>query len=401
MEELTEAELAARAGVSEAAVERLVRAGVLVPREGPAPFRPSDAQKISVATACEEGGLPMEGIADAIRAGRLSFVFLEAWPFRQWNTLTERTHREAAEETGLDLDTAQRVAEAFGFPPAGPEDPISDGEREAVRFMAQGLHAGVVDVPTTLRFGAVYADAMRRAAAAENEIYHSGFEMPLLRAGHDQPQTMRLAAEASARFTEPALRTVIAVYRRQQEVVWTEHLIEHIEQALEDSGVYRRPDRPPAMSFLDLTGYTRLTEELGDEAGARLAATFEDLVRRSGREHHGEPVKWLGDGVMSRFRTSGDAVVSALELVERVPDAGLPPAHVGVAAGPVIRQGGDYFGRTVNLASRISSRAAGGQVLVSESVVETAHAPGVRFRDLGPAELKGLAEPVRLFEAVR
>jgi class 3 adenylate cyclase len=150
---------------------------------------------------------------------------------------------------------------------------------------------------------------------------------------------MQLAAEASAQYTEPALRAMIAVYRRQQEVVWTEHLIEHIEQALEDSGLDRRPAHPPAMCFLDLTGYTRLTGELGDEAGARLAATLGDLVRHSGTEHRGEAVTWLGDGVMFRFRESGDAVTSALEMVEQVPGAGLLPAHVGIAAGPIIRQG--------------------------------------------------------------
>jgi class 3 adenylate cyclase len=61
---------------------------------------------------------------------------------------------------------------------------------------------------------------------------------------------------------------------------------------------------------------------------------------------------------MLRFRDPSGAVVSALDMVEDVPAAGLPPAHVGVAAGPVIRQGGDYFGRTVNLASRIADHAA-------------------------------------------
>jgi adenylate cyclase len=400
-EELTAVELAASVGLSEEGIERLVRAGVLVPRDGAGPFRPTDVQKIRVALACEAGGLPMEGIAEAIRAGRLSFAFLEAWPFQQWNTPTDRTHRELADETGLDVDTALRVAEAFGFARSRPDDPVSDGEQAAVRFMALGLRAGVIDVPTAIRFGAVYAEAMRRAAAVENEVYHTGFEMPLLRAGHDQPQTLLLAAEASAQFTDPALRTLTAVYHRQQEVVWTEHLIEHIELALEDRGSYRRPARPPAMSFLDLSGYTRMTEELGDEAGARLAATLGDLVRRSGAAHHGEAVKWLGDGVMFRFRESGDAVTSALEMVEQVPAAGLPPAHVGVAAGPVIRQGGDYFGRTVNLASRISERASGGQVLVSESVAESARLPDVRFVDLGSVELKGLPKPVRLFEATR
>jgi adenylate cyclase len=113
------------------------------------------------------------------------------------------------------------------------------------------------------------------------------------------------------------------------------------------------------------------------------------------------PVKWLGDGVMVYFREPAGAVRSALRLVEQLPVAGLPPAHVGVAAGPVVVQGGDYFGRTVNLAARIASRAGPGQVLVSQSVAESAPPAGVALVELGELRLKGFARPVRLLEARR
>jgi adenylate cyclase len=155
------------------------------------------------------------------------------------------------------------------------------------------------------------------------------------------------------------------------------------------------------MCFLDLSGYTRLTEERGDQEAAALAGRLSDIVQQRSRLHGGEAVKWVGDGVMFRFRDPSAAVVSCLDMVEEIPAAGLPPAHVGVAAGPVIRQGGDYYGRTVNLASRISDRAASGQVLVSEPVVEMASVPGVTFVGIGPVELKGLTGPVDLFEARR
>jgi adenylate cyclase len=87
--------------------------------------------------------------------------------------------------------------------------------------------------------------------------------------------------------------------------------------------------------------------------------------------------------------------------VEQLPEAGLPPAHVGVAAGPVVVQGGDYFGRTVNLAARIAAHAGAGQVLVSESVAESASPEGVSFVALGELRLEGIARPVRLHEACR
>jgi adenylate cyclase len=88
-------------------------------------------------------------------------------------------------------------------------------------------------------------------------------------------------------------------------------------------------------------------------------------------------------------------------MVEELPAAGLPPAHVGVAAGPVVAQGGDYFGRTVNLAARIAARASAGQVLVTESVVETASSQGVTFVELWDVQLQGISGPVRVFEARR
>jgi adenylate cyclase len=223
--------------------------------------------------------------------------------------------------------------------------------------------------------------------------------MPVLESGVDQRTAMELASQAAGEFTPLIDRALLAIYRRQQELAWTEHLVEHIEVALEQAGVHTRPGRVPAMCFLDLVGYTRLTEERGDQAAAELAQTLAAVVDRSSREHAGVPVKWLGDGVMSWFREPGGAVLAALRMVEEVPRAGLPPAHAGVAAGPVVAQGGDYFGRTVNMAARIAARARAGQVLVSESVAESAAPQGVTFVDLGALPLKGISRPVRLLEA--
>jgi adenylate cyclase len=98
------------------------------------------------------------------------------------------------------------------------------------------------------------------------------------------------------------------------------------------------------VSFLDLTGYTRLTEERGDQAAAEVAARLARLVRRVAQNHGGAPVKWLGDGVMCYFPDPAADVLAALEMVEAAAGQGLPPAHVGTHAGPVVFQDGDYFG---------------------------------------------------------
>jgi adenylate cyclase len=400
--ELSGAELAARAGVGEEEIQRLVTHGVLVPRAGRvAPFRAVDVLKVRVARACEEGGLPMEGMAKAIRAGQLSFAFVERWPFERWATRGPQTHAELATEVGLPFESLQRIVEAFGFARPEPGDAVVAAERPVAQLMGRAVALGFVDEAASVRFGNVYAEALRRIAAVEAEVYHTGIELPLLRSGVGPRRTTELAEEVAEEFTELLDEALMAVYRRQQELSWTEYQVEHIEQALEAAGVRLPPGQPPAMCFLDLAGYTRLTEERGDEEAAALAARLSEIVRLRPHRHRGEAVKWLGDGVMFRFREPSGAVVSALEMVEEVPAAGLPPAHVGVAAGPVIRQGGDYFGRAVNLASRIADHARGGQVLVSEPVVAMTSVAGVRFDGLGAVELPGLRSRINLFEARR
>ena len=104
---------------------------------------------------------------------------------------------------------------------------------------------------------------------------------------------------------------------------------------------------------------------------------------------------------MVYFKEPIAAVMFALEMRDDIPAADLPPAHVGIAAGPLIFQDGDYFGRTVNVAARIATHANAGQILVSDDVVHAADDPRVRFRDVGSVELRGVSEPLRLHEAHR
>jgi adenylate cyclase len=345
-DELSAEELSARAGILPEEVERLVALGILVPRDGSRPFRAVDALKIRVARGCEEGGLPMDGMAEAVRAGNLSFAFVESWPFEPWSARGPQTHLELAEEAGLSFPALQRLVEAFGFARPEPEDVVVEAERPIAVLAGRLVELEIIDATTTARLGRVYTEAFRRIALAETEIYHNGVEVPMLRSGLGERRTMELASSLSPVLTGMLDDAVMAAYRRQQELTWTEHQIEHIEQALEDAGV-SFPEAPPtAMCFLDLSGYTRLTEEHGDEEAAALAGRLSEIVQQGTRTHGGETVKWVGDGVMFRFRDPSVAVASCLDMVEDIPAAGLPPAHVGVAAGPVIRQGGDYYGRT-------------------------------------------------------
>jgi adenylate cyclase len=398
---LSVAELADLAGVTEAEVERLVGLGILAARDGTGPFLETDVPKVRLATACERAGLPMAGIAAAIRAGRLSFAFLELAPFRRWAVRSGRTYRQVSRDTGIPLDTLGTVLESMGFARVDPDEPMREDELEVVPLVAHALSSGIFDPAWLARLGRAHVEGLRLISTAWGDAYQARFEGPVLAAGGNQRAAMERAARLSLDFLPLGDPALLAMYHRQEELLWTEGLVERIEHELEEAGILGRPGRVPAMLFLDLVGYTRLTEERGDAAAAALAESLAVLVDRSAREHGGVPVKWLGDGVMVNYRTPAGAVRSALELVEQLPQAGLPPAHVGVAAGPVVVQGGDYFGRTVNLAARIAAQAGGGQVLVSQSVADPAPPPGVRFLELGELELKGFARPVRLLEARR
>jgi adenylate cyclase len=403
MSALSAAELADLAGVTEAEVQRLVDLGILVTRDGAGPFLETDAQKVRLATACQQAGLPMAGIAAAVQQGRLSFTFLEAAPYRRWAVRSARTYRQVSEETGVPMELLGGFLEAMGFARIAPDEPMREDELEVVPLLQLGLSRGFLDRVWSTRLGRGYAEGLRLIARVENEVWQARFIKPLLASGADQQTARERASQLSGDLNFGALidRALLAAYRRQQELAWIEQLVEDIEAALEETGVLGRPGRVPAMCFLDLVGYTRLTEEHGDQAAAELAGTLAVLVERSSREHGGQPVKWLGDGVMVYFRDPTGAVLAALQMVEQLPQAGLPPAHVGVAAGPVVVQGGDYFGRTVNLAARIAACASASRVLVSERVAERTPPQGVTFVELEQVRLQGIAHPVRLLEARR
>lgn len=132
-----------------------------------------------------------------------------------------------------------------------------------------------------------------------------------------------------------------------------------------------------------------------------MSLSLAQLVNEVAADHHGDVVKMLGDGVHFHFRDPGDAVRASLEIVDIVGPRGLPPAHVGVNAGPMIYDEGDYFGRTVNIAARIAAQASANRVFVGEDLVRGVEPEGFRVREVGQFDLKGIAQPVTLYEALR
>jgi adenylate cyclase len=391
-------ELAERAGVPASYVDRLVELGIVTAGED-GTFSDADVYRVRFVWASDRGGLSIEAIARAIREGRFSLSFLDA-PNYRWASLSRRSYAEVSDELGIPVDFALAFEEALGKVRPEPDDAAPDDLAAMIQAPRIAFAAGV-DAQTHLRLIRVYADALRRMAETEGDLWHRFIEVPRLEAGFSYGEMLDLANVIGTELTPHMEALVLAIYRRQQERVWTDYDVQHMESAIEAMGLYERPERPTAFSFLDLTGYTSLTEEGGDEAAAGLAAELTEVVQREVGRRDGKAVKWLGDGVMFSFRDSVAAVLATIEVGRRTGDVGLPPAHAGIAAGPVIFQDGDYYGRTVNLASRLAGVAEPGQTLVDAEVVRLAgERDDIDFRSLGEIRLKGMASPVEAYEAL-
>lgn len=152
------------------------------------------------------------------------------------------------------------------------------------------------------------------------------------------------------------------------------------------------------VSFVDLAGFTALTEAHGDLDAVDVLDRFTGLARES-LSPHDELVKSIGDAVMLASPGPGAAVAALAGLWERCSEAsGFLLPRGGAHHGPALSRDGDYFGSTVNLAARVAGRASGGQVLVTSAVADAARARGLQVTGLGPARLRNVAEPVMLFE---
>ena len=200
MNALSASGLADLAGTTEAEVQRLVDLGVLVARDGAGPFRATDVQKVRLATACEQAGLPMAGIAAAIRAGRLSFAFLEAAPYRRWAVRSTRTYRQVSQETGVPLEHARQRPGVDGVRP--------DGARRADPGGRAGDRAVAAAGPVHRDPGPGLADparpGLRRGPAAGRQGRERGLpgavQGPVRASGADQQTAMELAAQLGSRL---------------------------------------------------------------------------------------------------------------------------------------------------------------------------------------------------------
>jgi adenylate cyclase len=394
----TEDEIAERAGTTPERIGRLAELGILEHEGGTYPRR--DVLRARFVIGLDAIGVDEKAVADALASGDLTLGYVEAGGRRP--PRSDRTFEQLSEEIEIPFPLLERIYVAFGLPRPAPDEYVREEDLRLLKIFPVLFGAGVSE-GEVLRLARVWGDSARRVAQFQSHYLHHSIEEPFRRRGlRDNAAFEAALREVSVRSGRSGEDLLGWLFRRHSEAFETEHLFDHVETALEDAGVHRRePRQVEACAFADLSGYTRLTEEAGDEVAAQVSVKLAELVNEIAARHGGAVVKMLGDGVLFHFKDPRDAVMASLEMLDRVRPAGLPPAHVGVNAGPMIYEEGDYFGRTVNIAARIASEAGPDQVFLGEDVLHHIEPTGFRVVEAGAFELKGIEKPLTLYEAIR
>ncbi len=384
-------QVADRIGVTPATLKRWVDTGVIPePLDGD-DWPPSAVAHARIVSRLRDRGHSLKEVRQAAQEGRLATGLLEDLFPDQDGPLTID---DVAEQTSLEPGLIERIWSSVGFPIRELED-LTEDDVQALRYIASVLDAGFPLV-AFLQLVRVYGQAMSQIADAEVRLFHLYVHEPLMRDGVPGLQ-MAEEMENLARDLLP-LASPIMDYIHQR---FLQHFVEqdvvgHMEVELseqEDMGRVR-----VAVAFADLAGYTRYTEEAGEEEALSTVERFIDAVQNTLPED-ARIIKTIGDEVMivgQDARALTDWAVGFQRLYRE-----RPTPRIGIHQGVTLYRDGDYFGRDVNLAARVVARARGGEVLVTDAVTaQAARSDHLEFEDIGEVKLKGFDQPATLCRAV-
>jgi adenylate cyclase len=295
------------------------------------------------------------------------------------------TRSELVEKVGFDLDEARRYWRALGFPDTADTDRVfSDTDVEALRTLKQLIDQGVVDPEVALQLARVFGQSLSRMADSQMATLRSRVEEPLHNAGASDHEI----AEAVTAVTAAMLPTIEGLVT----YLWRRHLAAAAQRQLFFGADGDTGQETATVGFADMVGFTAISQQLDERELAGIVDRFESVAYDTIAEYGGRIVKMIGDEVMfvADDPASGAMIASTLAEVYG-DDEAMPDVRVGLATGPVLAREGDYFGPTVNLASRIVNIAYAGSAIVSDGIHEALEGDE-RFgwKALRPRRLKGI-----------
>ena len=394
----TDDELAALADTTVEQVRRMTELRIITP--GPQGFRRSDIQLVRVAEAMDAAGIGLDDIGTLIANGDYSMGWGDLL-YPDPVPTSDRTLEQACSELDLPIAFAQRFfIVALQLPAPAPDRRIREDDLELLRIVATVFNMAGRNEDVGIASARYFGENLRRLAESQVRFFREQFEEPMFEMGMSQREAIELLVQVAAPLIPLGARTVDLLYQRHLEHHSMEDIVANMEMTMRRAGlVQETQDHMPVVAFCDLTGSTQLTEELGDEGAARMADRLAESLRVTTARHEGRVVKLLGDGAMLYFHGPAGAARAGLELVGAASEAELPPLRMGVHTGPVVFRDGDYYGRTVIVASRVTDRIGPSEVVLTEEAVAEVRSPDLAFEPLGEANLKGVADPVRLFRA--
>jgi adenylate cyclase len=383
---MTVKEAAQRAGVSSETLRRWVRAGMIPQYSGE--WTAAAVGHARVVARMRERGNSLAEIRRATQEGRLAFGFLEElFPSAD----SPYSVREAATQSGFDEGLVRRIVTGLGMSARGAES-ISADEVELLRYLAAVLDAGF-PLAALLQLVRVYGQAIAQVADAEVRLFHLYVHEPLMRSGATGVETAEQMLALSREVLPLASPVMDQIHQRYLKHFVEQDVVGHMESdlgATEDLGRMR-----VAIAFADLAGYTRLTEEEGELTALDAVERFVDGVEAT-LPDEARVIKTIGDEVMIAGPDAGALIDWAVGFQRLQVERPLP--RIGIHYGVALYRQGDYYGRDVNIASRVAARSAAGEVLVTRPVVECAGSH-LEFKRIAEVKLKGFSEPTEVFIA--
>ena len=296
------------------------------------------------------------------------------------------TRAEVVAAAGVDAEYARRLWRAMGFPDAKDDERVfSEIDVRDLQTLRQLTDLGVTDFDVALQLARVIGRSMARIADAQVASMRERVEPQLRAEGAGETEI----AEAVTNVLELLLPTL------DQFLVdaWRRHLAAAAKRTIMAT-VATDDEHGPALAigFADLVGFTAISQQLDEQELAKAVGRFEEIAYDTIAERGGRVIKMIGDEVMfiaDDLRAAAEIALSLTEVYAE--DEMLPDVRVGLTYGPALAREGDYFGHTVNLASRIVNIAYAGAAVVSEAVYEQLKEdPAFDWKSLRPRRLKGI-----------